>query len=480
MATYPPPTEITSIFNPNNFTSDENAGFITIITADGRYLKLIGGTLTGILNISDTTQSTNATTGALVSAGGVGVAKDLNVAGNINTTGASSIIQAQSGSASLPPYTFSGDPDTGMYRVGANFLGFSTGGVNRFAIGGGTITGTLPFFAPNGSASSASYNFGTGTAGFYLKGSDNLAWSTNNTERMDLSNTALTTQVRILAPGGSVGAPSLSFSGDSDTGIYSAGANILGFATAGIQRAFMSSGGFQTSTPILGALGSAGVPGHSFGSDSNTGMYSTGSDVLGFSTNGTERLSISTTATTSTLPILNSAGSVSAPSISFSGDTNTGIYNSGADTLDIATNGTNRLSIGTSTITSTLSLITPRIYSGVITMTVTNLATTTINSIIQSVGTYDVYKLTIYGSSNGGSDRHILEGLYFVSVATGAVRTTWVQTATSGTPPSGPTVYASGQVIANYNNGTVAVNFTNNTLGADYTSLFITALKVSA
>lgn len=45
-------------------------------------------------------------------------------------------------------------------------------------------------------------------------------------------------------------------------------------------------------------------------------------------------------------------GTASAPSLSFSGDTNTGIYREAADTLAITTNSTKRLSIGSTGITS--------------------------------------------------------------------------------------------------------------------------------
>lgn len=38
------------------------------------------------------------------------------------------------GSAAAPSITFSADPDTGLYRIGANILGFATGGVERLRI----------------------------------------------------------------------------------------------------------------------------------------------------------------------------------------------------------------------------------------------------------------------------------------------------------------------------------------------------------
>jgi hypothetical protein len=43
-----------------------------------------------------------------------------------------------------------------------------------------------------------------------------------------------------------------------------------------------------------------------------------------------------------------SAGSASTPAVSFSGDTNTGIYSPGADQVAISTNGTGRLFVDSS------------------------------------------------------------------------------------------------------------------------------------
>src|ERR1051325_8476211 len=48
-------------------------------------------------------------------------------------------------SASLPVFAIPSDPNTGMYSVAADDLGFSTGGTLRFDISTTAFTGTLPF-----------------------------------------------------------------------------------------------------------------------------------------------------------------------------------------------------------------------------------------------------------------------------------------------------------------------------------------------
>lgn len=49
---------------------------------------------------------------------------------------AAGAIKAIDGTVALPAYSFSADTDTGMYRIGANDLGFATNGVLRFQIDG--------------------------------------------------------------------------------------------------------------------------------------------------------------------------------------------------------------------------------------------------------------------------------------------------------------------------------------------------------
>lgn len=75
------------------------------------------------------------------------------------------------GSASAPGFTFAGDTDTGIYRSGANAIGFSTGGAARLFIdasGNVNIVGTGTFqldgIAVNATAAELNYNAGLRTA----------------------------------------------------------------------------------------------------------------------------------------------------------------------------------------------------------------------------------------------------------------------------------------------------------------------------
>jgi len=80
-------------------------------------------------------------------------------------------------------------------------------------------------------------------------------------------------------------------------------------------------------------------------SGTDTGIYSPGTDQVGISAGGTSRFEVSTSATTSTLPVVHPLGAVGTPSITFTGDLNTGIWSPAADTVAVSTNGTRAITI---------------------------------------------------------------------------------------------------------------------------------------
>ena len=80
-------------------------------------------------------------------------------------------------------------------------------------------------------------------------------------------------------------------------------------------------------------------------SGTDTGIYSPGADQVAISTGGTSRLAVSTTAVSSTLAVDVPLGAVGTPSLTFTGDLNTGIYSPGADQVGISTGGTVRITV---------------------------------------------------------------------------------------------------------------------------------------
>ena len=108
------------------------------------------------------------------------------------------------------------------------------------------------------------------------------------------------------------------------------------------------SGVTATFTSGVIASGTAAAPSLSIVGDGNTGIYSPGADQLAVATNGTQRLTVDTAATTSTLPIVHPLGAVGTPSITFTGDLNTGIYSPTADTIAFAEGGVEAMRLNSS------------------------------------------------------------------------------------------------------------------------------------
>lgn len=91
--------------------------------------------------------------------------------------------------------------------------------------------------------------------------------------------------------------------------------------------------------------GSAGSPSLNFGSETNTGVYRPGAGRFGISVLGNLILDVDanginvTGAVNSTTKLVTASGTAAAPSITFTGDTDTGIYRTGANGVGVAANG---------------------------------------------------------------------------------------------------------------------------------------------
>ena len=122
---------------------------------------------------------------------------------------------------------------------------------------------------------------------------------------------------------GTAGAPTITFTGDTNTGIYSPGADQLALSTNGNGRLFISSNGTITtsqSVAITGGLAAWNAGLNLFSPSSGVGQIAASTDAAGtagtliFQT-GSERLRITSTGQLSHI----GAGSSGSPAVSFSG-----------------------------------------------------------------------------------------------------------------------------------------------------------------
>lgn len=197
---------------------------------------------------------------------------------------------ASDGTATAPSVSFATDPDTGLYSHAANTIGFTTAGVVRVTIGT-SVNSTVPYYAPNGSAATPSYGFATASTGFYSAGANEVDIALSGTLTYQFSNTAFTSTKQIKGYAGDATTPTYGSATDSTTGM-NLSAGLIGLGTSGVVRRLISTTSEQSTLQQQSADGSAAAPTYSFSSDTDTGMYRIGANQIGWSTNGTQRLTL--------------------------------------------------------------------------------------------------------------------------------------------------------------------------------------------
>jgi hypothetical protein len=125
----------------------------------------------GFIKLNITPSNVNVSSGTFISTD--------NTLTNISST----IINNSLGTAASPSYTFTGDPNTGIYSDASDVISFATNGIRRARI---TNTGVQ---LSNGSEAAPSYSFISDTdTGIYRIGVNNIGISTNATKRLDISD----------------------------------------------------------------------------------------------------------------------------------------------------------------------------------------------------------------------------------------------------------------------------------------------------
>ena len=123
---------------------------------------------------------------------------------------------------------------------------------------------------------------------------------------------------------------------------------------SGLSTAVTKDGQTVITAPIRFASGSVGAPAITFSADTDCGLYRIGANNIGFSVNATKILDIATTglAVVGTVApsttVTNADGTVLLPAYTFASDLNSGIYRIGADNIGVAVNGAKVLDVSTS------------------------------------------------------------------------------------------------------------------------------------
>jgi len=139
----------------NALTADLATGLSTAITKDGQTTTTARIPFALGINSTLVTDATNTTSGSIITAGGVGIAKALYVGTTANVAGAVTLQNAlsvtgvttvQAGTAALPAITTTGDTNTGIFFPAADTIAFAEGGaeVARFDSSGNFGLGVPP------------------------------------------------------------------------------------------------------------------------------------------------------------------------------------------------------------------------------------------------------------------------------------------------------------------------------------------------
>jgi hypothetical protein len=213
-----------------------------------------------ITNLGTPSASTDAATKAYVDAA-------------VSTTPTQNLATS-AGTALAPTYSWATDSNTGMYLVGSDSLGLSAGGTVRATVSS-TGLAVAGVFSASG-AMTASGGLGV-TGALTTSGGASIGATLGVTGAATFGSTASVTGALTAASVASSGAV-------SGTTLSASGAATL--------SSTLAVSGTTTLTVLNTNLGSAASPTHGFSSDTNTGMYAGGSDILRLATGGVDRLAI--------------------------------------------------------------------------------------------------------------------------------------------------------------------------------------------
>jgi len=253
--------------------------------------------------------------------------------------------------AGVPSISFNGDLTTGIFHdASAGEIALSSSGTETIRFDASTATGTLSWQGGDGVAGAPAISFsGDTNTGFYRLATGTVAYSSDGINVLNISGTLISGSLRWLGPNGTAALPAISFAGDFDSGMFNAGADIVGFS-AGTTEVFRIA-----STNIQALDGLVATPAYSFASEVNTGMFHPIANTLGFVIGGIERLRITTIDARFEKPVRTGAtdGDVSAPSFSFTDDDDTGMFRPVANEMGFSAGGTERLRINATGIAVT-------------------------------------------------------------------------------------------------------------------------------
>ena len=188
---------------------------------------------------------------------------------------------------------------------------------------GGTLSGSLnvtsSVFLNDGAAASPSMSFILDSnTGIFRIGNDNLAISCGGTKQLDISTTLIqpTNPIRFSTNGNTIIQNSNGLSG-----MYFTATPGIGFTTNNSTRLEMSSNGINCLSQIQGKNGSSSDASFSWFNEQSSGWYRAGTNDLRFSVNSTDKWRFTSSANHSLQQVdMNSNNVINCPKVNSSGN----------------------------------------------------------------------------------------------------------------------------------------------------------------
>lgn len=186
------------------------------------------------------------------------------------------------GSAGSPSITFVNDTNTGLYRSAADQLAITTGGVARVLIANTFIDlSVVQVQAGDGLVGTPAVSFlSDPDTGLYRVGANSMAFAAGGVRKFSVDSAFIQSDVQhtmaagILNSDGLAGTPAFSFSADPDTGFYRDAGNSLRIVAGGSSSATFTATVMSVNAPALRIEdGAVGSPAWAFSTDTDTGFY---------------------------------------------------------------------------------------------------------------------------------------------------------------------------------------------------------------
>ena len=253
------------------------------------------------------------------------------------------------GSVTVPSIAWQTQPNTGFYKSAISQIGVTINGAQVGAFGDFGYAGTAGYIRfQNGSVTAPAISWAEDTdTGFFHAANGKINVAIDGQEVGYFDSTGWVGGggggggTGAPFPDGSAGAPSINWASQLNTGFFKPTTSQIGVAINGVHAGTFTTFGYVGDAGYIRfANGSAPGPAITWVGDPDTGFYWANSGAVGFTSNGVYVLSFNNVGIDGTANVLRfQSGTGATPSITWVGDTDTGLFYVGSGSFGVTCNG---------------------------------------------------------------------------------------------------------------------------------------------